>query len=764
MNNDTAAPSSPSLSPSPPREIAGWRFGAFELDLGQRRLTRCGEPVPLQPLAFEVLAYLIRERHRVATQDDLLAACWSGRSVTGGVVARAMMKLRQAVGHVEPQAHLVQTVPRAGYRFIAEVETRFAPPRMPAAPGDCFGTLAVSSLALLPVENRSNDPVLGWVELGLPSLIAGHLRRAAVAGLVGVEEVLVALQGSGAPGRAPLDPLRTVFERLHPRFAWRAGLSSDAGGYRLHFALHAPGAVLHEATVVCDDAAEAAMQVAQRLLHWLAQADAVSAAPATDLGDAFLNEALRRTLRKSREENLVEAEHLLDLLHDAGARCAEIDLESARVALLLGRPHATQALHRLERRATSQSCVPLQLESLLLRAVRLEQLGQMAAASRVTREASARAAAAGLGELEIRATVMCARQTAVGMGEGARAMMSQTIWRAEVSGNRLLLRDAYAALGHIAAVEQDWVAAARHHAMGLSIARALPGPVRAMPLIGLSQARLQLGQLREARATGMEAWACASQAGLRPTQGRAALAAASVLVALRQRGALERLLAELDGLGDDRSVAMEVARESRCRATLLSLEGRHDEALACIAHAQRASRRHPVLSAACVQDRLRTLFAAGRHGELAQLCDSGRSAPAACLDNRVQAWFDLALACREHAVHPDPRRTLQWLDPLVSSGAPSQPQALACLGAAWLHLDLGEPAQARARLSQVQAWREQSPVGLLVDLKLQEALGNEHAADLLRRACAEDFSESARPGRPGACGGLAELLWQAPVS
>ena len=49
-----------------------WCFGAYELDLARRELRVAGEPRPLQPQVFAVLAYLVRNRHRVGPKEEIL--------------------------------------------------------------------------------------------------------------------------------------------------------------------------------------------------------------------------------------------------------------------------------------------------------------------------------------------------------------------------------------------------------------------------------------------------------------------------------------------------------------------------------------------------------------------------------------------------------------------------------------------------------------------------------------------------------------------
>lgn len=735
--------------PHAPAGAVSWRFADFELDGARRVLIRAGAPVHLTPLAFEVLLHLVRHHVRIVSRDELLAQCWPRREVTDGVVARIMMTLRTALSDFDPQRGWIQTLPRVGYRFVAPV-LAFAASSPSGGAGVAAPTGSVR-LALLPVDNRSADPQLAWVELGLASLLGARLEQLQVEGIATVQQVLVALRA--VPAASHADPPRraqALAQTLGARAVLGTRLDPQQGHCALHLTLHGDGALLQQGSVLADDLGELAQLAAALVARWLAEADGAgaSSAAALDLGDAFLNETWQRVLRRGRDENLLEAEHLLDVLRDAGADAPDIDLEQARIALLLARPHALQALQCIEARAARQDDPRLQVEVLLLQVIRLEQQGRTEQAMQLARDAAARAADANLPELQSRATVLCARQAAAGRADGARAMLAPAIRHAEGWGDRILLRDACAALGHAAAIEEDWVGALRHHAMGLATAQTLHDSARAEPLCGLSQARLQLGLLREAQASGTEALRCARLTGAEPAQGRAALALAGALCARRETGALRELLSSLDALADDPSIAMLVARESRCRATLLRLAGRHDDALACIAPARHASRRHPALAAICVQDRLQVLLAARRFDEVQAMCRSLLAARTACLDARLAPWLELAMACSEHALQADPGIALRRLDAVLARRAPSQAHALAGLAAVWIELDADRVPQAAARAASVRAWTDQCPVGSQVEARLLHAPGGTDTD-----TCAA--SAGAR------WGDLAWLLWQA---
>lgn len=644
----------PNSEPRAPADATSWRFADLELDGRRRTLTRAGVPVHLRPLAFDLLLHLVRHHRRTVSRAELIAHCWGERDVTEGVVARILVSLRNALGDADPQRGWIQTVPRVGYRFVAPVRALAAGPTH-SKPGSTV------RLAVLPVDNRSADPQLAWVELGLASLIGDGLATLQVGGIAGVRRALVVLQAVPPAARADTARCaRLVAHALGAQAVLASRFEQQHGRCMLHLALHRDGAPWQQGIVLADDLGDLPPRAAALVARWLAPAEG---AAALDLGDAFLNEVWQRVLRCGRDDSLLEAEHLLEVLRDAGADAPEVRLEQARIALRLGRPPAAQAPPRIEAGAARQ------------------------------------------------------HDAAAGPADDARARLAQALRAAERSGDRLLLRDACDALGQAAALDEDWEGALRHHAMGLTMAQTLHDAARAAPLCGLSQARLQLGLLREAETAGVEALRCARLTGAQPAPGQAAMALAEALRARRRTGALRELLSSLDALADDPSVAMQVARESCCRASLLRLAGQHDAALACIAQARHVSRRHPLLAAICVRDRLQVLLAARRFDAVQALCRPLVAARTGCLDARLVPWLELAVACCEHALHADPAIALRRLETLLARGGRSHAHAMAALAAAWIDLDAGRATQAATRVAALGTWLEQSPAGRLVAVR-----------------------------------------------
>jgi pimeloyl-ACP methyl ester carboxylesterase/DNA-binding winged helix-turn-helix (wHTH) protein len=95
------------------------RFATFELDLARRELRDRGVLQPLQPLAFELLGYLVRQRHRVVPKEELLRELWPDAVVTDASLQRAVSLVRRALG--DSGRTLLYTHARHGYRFGGDV-------------------------------------------------------------------------------------------------------------------------------------------------------------------------------------------------------------------------------------------------------------------------------------------------------------------------------------------------------------------------------------------------------------------------------------------------------------------------------------------------------------------------------------------------------------------------------------------------------------------------------------------------------------------
>src|SRR5215212_260667 len=98
-----------------------YEFDDFRLDPDRRLLLRGGEPVPLTPKAFDTLLVLVRRGGRVVEKGELLKEVWPDTFVEEATLAQNVFTLRKALGYGRPSQQYIETVPRHGYRFAAQV-------------------------------------------------------------------------------------------------------------------------------------------------------------------------------------------------------------------------------------------------------------------------------------------------------------------------------------------------------------------------------------------------------------------------------------------------------------------------------------------------------------------------------------------------------------------------------------------------------------------------------------------------------------------
>ena len=160
-------------------------FGDYVLNTARRDLRRCGEVVAMEPQVFDLLAFLIRERERVVSRDDVLDAVWSGRVVSESTLASRINAARKAIGDNGEAQTLIRTIQRKGFRFVGDViEQTGIPPPSPEAPPTVPPPMVTPpslpdrpSLAVLPLESMSDDTEDAYFADGMTEEIITALAR-----------------------------------------------------------------------------------------------------------------------------------------------------------------------------------------------------------------------------------------------------------------------------------------------------------------------------------------------------------------------------------------------------------------------------------------------------------------------------------------------------------------------------------------------------------------------------------------------------------
>ena len=102
-------------------------FEEYAFDTDRRELHRGVDVVSIAPQVFDLLDYLIRNRERVVSKDDLINAIWNGRIVSDAALTTRLNVARSAIGDSGEEQRLIKTLPRKGFRFVGTVREAQGP-------------------------------------------------------------------------------------------------------------------------------------------------------------------------------------------------------------------------------------------------------------------------------------------------------------------------------------------------------------------------------------------------------------------------------------------------------------------------------------------------------------------------------------------------------------------------------------------------------------------------------------------------------------
>ena len=135
----------------------------------------------LEPQVFDLIAYLVKNRDRVLTKDDLIASVWNGRIVSDSTLSSRINSARKAVGDTGEEQRLIRTYARKGVRFVGEVRETAELLSPESVTQGVFTHLPASRgkpcVAVLPFDNLSSDPEQEYFSDGVTEDIITALSR-----------------------------------------------------------------------------------------------------------------------------------------------------------------------------------------------------------------------------------------------------------------------------------------------------------------------------------------------------------------------------------------------------------------------------------------------------------------------------------------------------------------------------------------------------------------------------------------------------------
>jgi TolB-like protein/DNA-binding winged helix-turn-helix (wHTH) protein len=167
---------------APVSEEATIRFGGFELALKSGELRKNGDIVRLQPQPFKVLVFLASHPGQTVTRQELQQAVWDGETFVDFEhgLNFCIKQIRNALGDDAQSPRLIETLPRRGYRFIAEIEKLNGSPMIESGPDSALQSKGAEPVTVRTPPNASTPA--GWSFATTLALIGAIVVAALIAG------------------------------------------------------------------------------------------------------------------------------------------------------------------------------------------------------------------------------------------------------------------------------------------------------------------------------------------------------------------------------------------------------------------------------------------------------------------------------------------------------------------------------------------------------------------------------------------------------
>lgn len=344
------------------------RFNDCELDLDRRELHRGGELVPLEPRVFALLVFLIEQRHRAVNKDEIQDAVWTGTIVSETALTRAIMKARRAVGDSADAQAVIRTVHGHGYQFVASLVEDAAAGRgmastasalLPRVFAAAFALVLLGfivylwpaqapdnhvQLAIMPVENHSDDSEYDWTRLGLMGFASDLVAQDYALAVTRSSDAIRFAEINGLPddesAATDLEALQRIYGTSHLLLT---RLEKNAGVLRLTYALHALDKDVQRGTMVGAEPTSLMRGLVQSVAASLGARSGTADETTIIADDPFINEAYSRGRAFALEGRCADALQLFDVVRSASDGINRAHYEWASCARILGRWQEAEA-------------------------------------------------------------------------------------------------------------------------------------------------------------------------------------------------------------------------------------------------------------------------------------------------------------------------------------------------------------------------------------------------------------------------------------
>jgi DNA-binding winged helix-turn-helix (wHTH) protein/tetratricopeptide (TPR) repeat protein len=716
------------------------RFGRCEVHLPRREVRLDGSVQAIAPKVYELLIFLMRQRHRAVPKRELIDVLWQRAVISDSVLARSVMQARRAIGDDASQPVWIKTIHGFGYRFVGEVFESFADGDRRAVPAAAAEPApGRRRIGVMPCENQTGEASLDWTQLGLMALVGHALESNHRLMLVPVSTLQEA--ASRLPSTAfPEERAQLAMQALGLDWVAHAAIRRQGPALWLDYQLFSPdrpplsGSLRHGDAVALGERFASAIDAAlfpgnESALHFESR-------------DAFVNQAFARGIELHGQEQFQSAARLFGVVCDMEPESMVAQLWRLRSLVLTNDPAVAAAGEALLAR-----CV--ELGDRRLQAMVHEQLGRAfvfwhvdpsAEAGRHHLQEALRLAEGQEDEDWSASIHMTAAMDAHTHGDAAQARRLYERANADYRriGNPFELGVIQLNLAVLDTAAGNLLDAKQRLEESVQLNRRVRCDARATySLVVLAEVNAALGLLDLAESQCCEAITKIDTLQIAPV---AAITAAITSSVLWERGALtdiERALAKSALVaGDERPFV---------RAPLLVAQGIHafwrsdlPAARAMLQEAIELTR--PASEVPFRRLSLRTLLrvevAAADFDAVEDLRRQIAELPGHADDLELQGEVAQSRAAEDF--HRDGAgAALRSLMAMIEQLPFGRPQACARIDAAWLHLEGGGVARAEQLLAGLGAWRQEHPAGLAVSARLQFARGQlDEAVTLQQRSLA----------------------------